>query len=119
MLYCALVAGAHGVTTVSEVSVKAGDSITIPCLYDPQYTRNVKYLCKGYYWSSCLYLTDTNQRRRSERYSLSDNKKQRIFTVTIKDVKDRDIDYWCGVSVDGESDARQPFQLSVKTGKSY
>nr|XP_019949077.1 PREDICTED: uncharacterized protein LOC109633549 [Paralichthys olivaceus] len=39
--------GVHSVITLSTVSVKAGDSITIPCLYDSKYKDNVKYLCGG------------------------------------------------------------------------
>ncbi|KAG7216279.1 hypothetical protein INR49_021683 [Caranx melampygus] len=107
--------GVHGITTVSEVSVKPGDSITIPCFYDPQYRSNVKYLCKGYYWSSCLYQADTNQKGNSERFSLSDDKNQTVFTVTIKDLRDTDTDYWCIVTIDGRADIGQSFQLSITT----
>uniref|UniRef100_A0A3Q1G2Q5 Ig-like domain-containing protein n=1 Tax=Acanthochromis polyacanthus TaxID=80966 RepID=A0A3Q1G2Q5_9TELE len=49
-----VVAGICCLTTVSEVSVKAGDSVTIPCLYDRAYINHVKYLCEGYYWSSLV-----------------------------------------------------------------
>ncbi|XP_033956092.1 polymeric immunoglobulin receptor-like [Pseudochaenichthys georgianus] len=36
--------GIHGITTVSKVSVRAGGSITVPCLYDSKHINNVKYL---------------------------------------------------------------------------
>ncbi|TWW78621.1 hypothetical protein D4764_11G0007420 [Takifugu flavidus] len=32
---CSHVTGVYSVTTVTKVSVKAGDSVSIPCLYDP------------------------------------------------------------------------------------
>ncbi|XP_074501524.1 polymeric immunoglobulin receptor-like [Sebastes fasciatus] len=104
--------GIHSITTVSEVSVKAGDSVTIPCLYDSKYTNHVKYLCKGSTWSSCSYAVKTNQQN-SEKFSISDDKKQRIFTVTIKDLTDKDTDYWCAVEINGGSDVREYFHLSV------
>uniref|UniRef100_A0A3B4UDE5 Immunoglobulin domain-containing protein n=1 Tax=Seriola dumerili TaxID=41447 RepID=A0A3B4UDE5_SERDU len=91
----------HSVTTVSKVSVKAGDSITIPCLYGPKYMNHVKYLCKGYHWSSCSYAVKTNQPRSSGKFSISDDKNQRIFTVTIKDLTNTDTDYWCVVEING------------------
>uniref|UniRef100_A0A3B4UAK6 Immunoglobulin domain-containing protein n=1 Tax=Seriola dumerili TaxID=41447 RepID=A0A3B4UAK6_SERDU len=98
-----LAAGVHSVTTVSKVivttvskvSVKAGDSITIPCLYGSQYTNHVKYLCKGYYWKLCLVEAQTNQPRSSRKFSICDDKKQRIFTVTIQNLTNTDTYYWC------------------------
>ncbi|XP_056252021.1 CMRF35-like molecule 5 [Seriola aureovittata] len=53
--------GVHCVTTVSKVSVKAGNSITIPCRYGSEYMNNVKYLCKGSHWKFCSYAVKTNQ----------------------------------------------------------
>ncbi|XP_037637666.1 polymeric immunoglobulin receptor-like [Sebastes umbrosus] len=108
--------GIHSITTVSKVSVEARDSISIPCLYASQYINHVKYLCKGYYWSSCSYAVKTNQRN-SGRFSISDDKSRGIFTVTIKDVTDKDTaDYWCAVEIDGGSDVGEKFHLSVTKG---
>ncbi|XP_029305379.1 uncharacterized protein LOC115019856 isoform X2 [Cottoperca gobio] len=115
LLLLAGLTGSHSITTVSKVSVKAGDSITIPCLYDSRYINNMKYLCMGYYWSSCSYAVQTNQRN-SGKFSISDDKSRRIFTVTIKDLKDTDTDYWCIVVVNGGSDVGKYFQLSVTGG---
>ncbi|XP_044069943.1 uncharacterized protein LOC122884286 isoform X2 [Siniperca chuatsi] len=108
--------GIHSVTTVSQVSVKVGESITIPCLYDSQYKNQVKYLCKGYYWSSCSYAVQTNQPQNPGKFSISDDKNQRIFTVTIKDLTDKDADYWCAVGINGGADIRENFHLSVTRG---
>ncbi|XP_029305388.1 uncharacterized protein LOC115019859 isoform X2 [Cottoperca gobio] len=102
-------AGSHSITTVSKVSVKAGDSITIPCLYDSKYINNVKYLRKGYYWSSCSTEIRTDSQSISEKFSISDDKIQKIFTVTIKDVTNKDTDYWCAVD-------KKYFQLPATGG---
>ncbi|XP_023282379.1 CMRF35-like molecule 8 [Seriola lalandi dorsalis] len=109
------VTGVHSVITVSKVSVKAGDSITIPCRYGSEYMDHVKYLCKGSHWKFCSYAVKTNQPRSSGKFSISDDKKQRIFTVTIKDLTNTDTDYWCIVEINGGADDGQYFHLSITT----
>ncbi|XP_078129833.1 polymeric immunoglobulin receptor-like isoform X2 [Sander vitreus] len=104
--------GIHSITTVSEVSVKAGSSISIPCLYGLQYINHVKYLCKGYYWHSCSYIVKTNQQN-SGKFSISDDNTRRIFTVTINDLADEDTHYWCAVEINGGADVKEYFHLSV------
>ncbi|XP_067467143.1 polymeric immunoglobulin receptor-like [Thunnus thynnus] len=106
------------IITVSRVSVKAGGSISIPCLYDQYYRNHVKFLCQGYYWHSCSYAVKTNQKSGSEKFSISDDTNQRIFTVTINDITHKDTDFWCAVEIVSGTDVRQYFQLSVTTGKS-
>uniref|UniRef100_A0A667ZIU5 Immunoglobulin domain-containing protein n=1 Tax=Myripristis murdjan TaxID=586833 RepID=A0A667ZIU5_9TELE len=81
------------------LSVRAGGSISIPCFYDPRYKNHVKYLCKGAGWYGCTYEVKTNQPSTSGRFSISDDKKQRIFAVTINDLTAADTDYWCILSV--------------------
>ncbi|XP_039477591.1 uncharacterized protein LOC120443309 [Oreochromis aureus] len=112
--------GVHSITTVSQVSVKAGQSISIPCLYDSQYENYLKYLCKGYYYRECKYAVKTNQPDQSGKYSISDDKKQRIFTVTIKNLNAaQDSHYWCAVEIPGIwEDVRVYFHLSVISGSS-
>ncbi|CAJ1067312.1 uncharacterized protein LOC122884288 isoform X1 [Xyrichtys novacula] len=105
--------GIDSLTTVSKVSVKYGQSITIPCLYDAKYKNHVKYLCQGYEWSSCTYAIKTGQPN-SQRFSISDDKKQRIFTVTIKQAETGY--YWCNVEIDNWGDTGERFHLSVTTG---
>ncbi|XP_076599512.1 CMRF35-like molecule 5 [Chaetodon auriga] len=108
--------GIHSITTVSKVSVKSGKSIYIPCLYGSQYTNYVKYLCKGYYFSSCSYKAKTNQRN-SRTFSISDDKNQRIFTVTINHLTETDSGYyWCAVEINGGPDVGEFFHLSVTRG---
>ncbi|KAI9535451.1 hypothetical protein NQZ68_003005 [Dissostichus eleginoides] len=80
--------GIQGITTVSKVSVKAGDSIAIPCLYNlVDYKDNVKCLCKG----KC------------------------IFTVTIHNLQEDGTSYWCAIEKK-VYDVKQRFELSVTTG---
>lgn len=115
--YClfVLVAGINSITTVSKVSGKAGRSIFIPCLYDSQYRNHVKYLCKGYYWTSCSAVK-TNKAN-SGKFSISDDKNKGIFTVTIRQLTDEDTNYWCAVEINGGPDIRKYFHLSVTRGK--
>ncbi|XP_051272572.1 polymeric immunoglobulin receptor-like [Dicentrarchus labrax] len=110
------VAGIHSVTTVSKVSVKAGGSISIPCLYDPKYTHHVKYLCKGSNVGSCSCKVKTDQPDSSGKFSISDDKQQRIFTVTINNLMMDDTDYWCIVEINDLNSDGKPFQLSVTRG---
>ncbi|XP_067375015.1 polymeric immunoglobulin receptor-like isoform X2 [Channa argus] len=109
--------GVHNVIVVSDVSVKAGGSITIPCLYPLQYRNHVKYLCEGKYFLPCKIVVKTNQEKSSsEKFSIYDDMDQSTFTVTIKDLTDKDTHYWCAVEIKNKLDVRQYFQLSVTTG---
>ncbi|XP_069395055.1 polymeric immunoglobulin receptor-like [Paralichthys olivaceus] len=109
--------GVHSVITLSTVSVKAGDSITIPCLYDSKYKDNVKYLCGGKDWNSCSYLVKTDKPDTSGKFSITDYKSQRIFIVTIKhELNDMDTDFWCIVEIDYGKDDGALFHLSVTSG---
>ncbi|XP_072246460.1 polymeric immunoglobulin receptor-like [Leuresthes tenuis] len=111
------ITGIHSITTVDKVSVKAGASISIPCLYSSQYRNHVKYLCAGYYWPTCSYAIKTNQRQSSGKYSISDDKTQNIFIVTIKHLADGNTHYWCAVEIDQGPDVRQYFQLFGTRGE--
>uniref|UniRef100_UPI0037E7F14C uncharacterized protein isoform X2 n=1 Tax=Semicossyphus pulcher TaxID=241346 RepID=UPI0037E7F14C len=101
------------ITTVTKVSVKAGGSISVPCLYGPSYKTHVKYLCRGKPWHSCQYAVKTDKPDKSGKFSISDDTEQRIFTVTFNNVTDNMSDtYWCAVDL-WISDTRKKFQLSV------
>uniref|UniRef100_A0A3Q1GYP3 Immunoglobulin domain-containing protein n=1 Tax=Anabas testudineus TaxID=64144 RepID=A0A3Q1GYP3_ANATE len=102
-----------------EVSVKAGGSISIPCLYESEHTHHVKYLCDGYHWVTCSYTVKTDQAGSSQKFSISDDKDQRIFTVTINDLTDDDSHYWCVVEIKDGSDVGKYFRLSVTRGKNF
>uniref|UniRef100_A0A672IYN9 Immunoglobulin domain-containing protein n=1 Tax=Salarias fasciatus TaxID=181472 RepID=A0A672IYN9_SALFA len=104
------------VTTVTKVSVKAGRSLSIPCLYGTQYRNHVKYLCKGSRWRSCSYAIKTNERQKSKKFSISDDKDQRIFTVTMRELTNEDSHFWCFVENNNGPDDGEYFHLSVTTG---
>ncbi|XP_030604589.1 polymeric immunoglobulin receptor-like [Archocentrus centrarchus] len=108
--------GVHSITTISKVSVTAGKSVSIPCLYDSRYMNYVKYLCEGYYWNYCSYVVKTNKPDGSGKYSISDDKNRKIFTVTINQLTNKNTDYWCVVEINGGSDHGESFQLSVSSG---
>lgn len=112
-----LLAGVYSIITVTKVSVKAGHSISIPCLYDQKYINYVKYLCEGYRFRSCSFAVKTN-RQISERFLISDDKRLKIFTVTIQNVTEGDTHFWCAVEVNGGIDVSSYFQLSAKGGRS-
>uniref|UniRef100_A0A672IW39 Immunoglobulin domain-containing protein n=1 Tax=Salarias fasciatus TaxID=181472 RepID=A0A672IW39_SALFA len=113
----AYVSWEYFVTTVTKVSVKAGRSLSIPCLYGTQYRNLVKYLCKGYRWRSCSYVIKTDGQRKPKKFSISDDKDQSIFTVTIRELTNADSHFWCAVEIDSNYDAGEYFHLSVTTGK--
>uniref|UniRef100_A0A3P9DQH6 Immunoglobulin subtype domain-containing protein n=1 Tax=Maylandia zebra TaxID=106582 RepID=A0A3P9DQH6_9CICH len=102
---------------IKQNDLEAGKSISIPCLYESQYIDHVKYLCEGHIWSSCSYAVKTNKPDPSGKYSISDDKKEQIFTVTIKNLTNQNTDYWCVVEINNGPDCGQYFQLSVTSGK--
>lgn len=99
------------------MSVKAGHSISIPCFYGPEYKNHVKYLCEGSTWHSCKYKVKTNEPY-SAKYSISDDKNQGVFTVTINDLTDQDTYFWCIVEINNGGDDGKLFQLQVTKSKS-
>lgn len=105
-------AGVFSITTIKKVSVKAGGSIHLPCLYESEYRPYPKYLCKGHDFIFCK-VQSTNGK-----ILISDDKKQRILTVDINDLSNRDTAWWwCAVELAG-SDAKQYFHVEVTPGKS-
>ncbi|CAI5654313.1 unnamed protein product [Oreochromis niloticus] len=116
LLLFSVLKGVHSITTVSKVSVKAGQSISIPCLYESQYKNHVKYLCEGYYWRNCNDAVKTNKPDALGKYLISDDKKLNIFTVTINQLTYENTDYWCVVEINNGPDDGQYFQLSVSSG---
>uniref|UniRef100_A0A669BG75 Immunoglobulin V-set domain-containing protein n=1 Tax=Oreochromis niloticus TaxID=8128 RepID=A0A669BG75_ORENI len=99
------------------LSVKTGKSISIPCLYGSQYKNHVKYLCEGPKWRFCRDVVKTNKADPSGKYSISDDKRQFIFTVTINNLTNKNTDYWCVVEISNGPDYGVHFQLSVTRGE--
>lgn len=104
------------ITEVSKVSVKAGGSISIPCLYEQQYRDQEKYLCRVKD-QSCSMKVETNRPHNSGKFSIADDKNQTVFTVTINDVTQKNDGYWRCAVENEMTDIIQDFQLSVTKGK--
>ncbi|XP_078098046.1 uncharacterized protein LOC144511685 [Mustelus asterias] len=83
-----------------KVTGIVGRSITINCNYKGKYKQNVKYWCHG--WTEqCSYLvrTDDPDGRRG-RMSITDNKAQGIFAVTMEDLRSGDAGWYrCGIDI--------------------
>ncbi|KAJ8336564.1 hypothetical protein SKAU_G00377840 [Synaphobranchus kaupii] len=97
-----LLSGSHGdVSTVKDMTVLEGRSVTVPCHYEPQYARHVKYWCRGAVRSFCSNLARTDTAPPAEgKVSIADDPAQQVFTVTMSDLQEEDSGwYWCGVEV--------------------
>uniref|UniRef100_A0AAQ4P119 Ig-like domain-containing protein n=1 Tax=Gasterosteus aculeatus aculeatus TaxID=481459 RepID=A0AAQ4P119_GASAC len=105
-------------TVTSEVSVKAGGSISIPCLYSSQHTNHVKYLCKGYYWNYCTFAVRTDQKN-SAKFSISDDKIRRIFTVTVNELTNDDSGWYLCDSGNPQFPVRLTVTEQPTTSKYY
>ncbi|XP_034411017.1 LOW QUALITY PROTEIN: polymeric immunoglobulin receptor-like [Cyclopterus lumpus] len=91
------------VTTEGELAVMEGQSLTVPCHYDPQYAGYVKYWCRGKMREFCTSLARTDPAHPAARkVSIFDDPVQQVFTVTMGDLKETDSGwYMCGVEVGG------------------
>uniref|UniRef100_A0A673CJQ2 Immunoglobulin domain-containing protein n=1 Tax=Sphaeramia orbicularis TaxID=375764 RepID=A0A673CJQ2_9TELE len=99
----------------SLVTVEEGGSISIPCFYESEYTDHVKYLCKGHTWDICSYEIKTNEKS-STKYSVSDNKNQRMVTFIINDLKTKDTNYyWCNMEIKRGPDDGKYFHVRDAT----
>ncbi|KAM6990213.1 polymeric immunoglobulin receptor [Tautogolabrus adspersus] len=93
-----------GVITEGEYSVLEGQSVVLPCHYEPQYEHYVKYWCRGTTRDFCSILARTDDLRASNsannRVSISDDMAQLVFTVTMKNLQKGDTGWYiCGVEI--------------------
>ncbi|XP_037387037.1 CMRF35-like molecule 3 [Pygocentrus nattereri] len=97
LLLC--VSDSESLKTLKNLAVKHGGSLTIPCFYDGKYKSNLKYWCRGYYWSTCKTVAYINT---SGGTSVTDDPTQNMFTVELKSLQDSDSGYyWCAVEIGG------------------
>lgn len=83
-----------------------GQTLTIPCHYEPQYASYVKYWCRGKMKEFCTSLARTDDPRSAssaeEKLSIFDDQVQLVFTVTMRNLKEEDSGwYMCGVEIGG------------------
>ncbi|KAK2858245.1 hypothetical protein Q7C36_006164 [Tachysurus vachellii] len=102
-----------------EVTGYSGGGILIKCEYDPEYTENQKYFCKGsgIVCSDQIKTGDKNQWVNSGRFSLFDDTKSSEFWVMIRELIAQDTGtYHCGVNRDLLTAIKTPVELKVKRG---
>uniref|UniRef100_A0A3B5R232 Immunoglobulin domain-containing protein n=1 Tax=Xiphophorus maculatus TaxID=8083 RepID=A0A3B5R232_XIPMA len=96
-------------------SIEEG-SVTISCPYDSQSVNKLKFLCRGNRPSTCRQqAVITSNNTQNGRFRLSDDRKSRIFTVTISSLTLNDSgSYLCGVQRNSGSDDFSAVELEVK-----
>uniref|UniRef100_A0A8C2AB02 Polymeric immunoglobulin receptor n=1 Tax=Cyprinus carpio TaxID=7962 RepID=A0A8C2AB02_CYPCA len=126
LLIIFLLPGCHcTVSTVGDLSVLEGGSVTVPCHYNPQYTSHVKYWCQGRMREFCTSLARTDDPESPPngkgRVTIADDPTQHVFTVSMRNLTEEDSGwYWCGVELGGMwvSDSTASLHISVIQGVS-
>ncbi|XP_056128075.1 CMRF35-like molecule 8 [Rhinichthys klamathensis goyatoka] len=81
-----------GVVSSMSVTGYSGGEVNITCSYDEGYTENKKYFCKEQ-WSNCKDQIKTDKKYtwvQKDRFSLYDDTRSAVFTVTIRDLREED-----------------------------
>ncbi|XP_016348353.1 uncharacterized protein LOC107693461 [Sinocyclocheilus anshuiensis] len=104
--------GAQDITTVRQISVRRGQSVIIPCLYNQKYAFSCKYLSAGYYWLLSDYVEFPDQRFHHKTVFISDDASRHSFTVRMDNVQESGY-YWCAIHIPSAFDERARFFLNV------
>ncbi|XP_009865576.1 PREDICTED: CMRF35-like molecule 7 [Apaloderma vittatum] len=100
-----VLAGCWALRGPKEVSGFPGDSMKVPCEYEPELVNASKYWCRGSSWLTCSILVQTmapGDEARGDRVSLQDDPARHMFVVTMDNLRVEDGDwYWCGIQVAG------------------
>ncbi|XP_066515011.1 CMRF35-like molecule 3 [Hoplias malabaricus] len=94
LLFGFLTAGVNAVETVTGLR---GHSVQIHCPYESGYENYTKYLCRGKcsVWSTKDIPVDSKSAK-DQRFSLKDDTVNRVFIITITDLRTEDAGtYWC------------------------
>ncbi|XP_048866278.1 CMRF35-like molecule 1 isoform X7 [Brienomyrus brachyistius] len=106
---------AQSVRTETWVSAQRGGSVTIPCYYDQNSKDKTKYLCRGYEWDSCSRIAQSDGEQSRGTVSVSDDRDQMLFNVTMRDLQEEDFDYyWCAVEASAAQSHRAFMPLIVR-----
>ncbi|TNN69480.1 Voltage-dependent T-type calcium channel subunit alpha-1G [Liparis tanakae] len=85
---------------VIRVSGHEGGEVHVSCPYGTGYESYEKYLCKNKCGNDDVLITTTEPNQ--SKYSIHDNRRKRVFTATISDLRRTDAGtYWCGVTKSG------------------
>uniref|UniRef100_A0A5F8ASS4 CD300 molecule like family member d n=1 Tax=Macaca mulatta TaxID=9544 RepID=A0A5F8ASS4_MACMU len=105
LLQCSGYSIATEITGPTTVNGLEWGSLTVQCAYGSGWETYLKWWCRGADWNGCNILVRTNgseQEVKKNRVSIRDNQKNRIFTVTMENLKRDDADsYWCGIEKTG------------------
>ncbi|XP_051560669.1 CMRF35-like molecule 5 isoform X3 [Myxocyprinus asiaticus] len=100
LFYSCSAVGSDVVDLPSKISGYRGKRVDINCTYEAGYETHLKYFCKG----TCIFgikniIIESESPAKDERFSLIDDRRARVFTVTITDLRTEDEGiYWCAVS---------------------
>ncbi|XP_032418158.1 polymeric immunoglobulin receptor-like [Xiphophorus hellerii] len=102
--------------TVNKTQSIEEGSVTISCPYDSQSVNKLKFLCRGNRPSTCRQQAVINSSNtQNGRFRLSDDRKSKIFTVTISSLNLKDSgSYLCGVQRNSGFDVFSAVELKVK-----
>ncbi|KAK6472079.1 CMRF35-like molecule 2, partial [Huso huso] len=102
LVLLAALSGAAALSGPDQVNGLLQESVTIQCRYGKDYKDRVKYWCKGQFRISCITLISTDDLQTNDRISISDNKTEGVFTVTMRDLREEDEGrYRCGIKRSG------------------
>ncbi|XP_047434654.1 polymeric immunoglobulin receptor-like isoform X2 [Mugil cephalus] len=92
------------------------DSVSIICPYELEYQNNLKFICRGNQPSTCLQqAVITSDRKQNGRFTLTEDKESRRFTVNINKLTQEDSGwYLCGVHRNTGLDVFSAVELEVK-----
>ncbi|XP_061867007.1 CMRF35-like molecule 2 [Colius striatus] len=103
LLTLGLLPGCWGVTAPDTVWGFLGGSLSVNCTYQARYEKNPKFWCtprfRPFTCTDDIVITKELQPRAHQgRFSIRDDWERRVFTVTVKDLAERDSGtYSCGV----------------------
>ncbi|XP_071361513.1 polymeric immunoglobulin receptor-like isoform X3 [Trachinotus anak] len=91
-------------------------SVSISCSYQSEDQNNLKYICRGTQPSTCLQQAlITSNRKQKGRFTLTDDKGSRNFTVTVTSLTQKDSGmYLCGVHRKTGLDVFSAVELEIK-----
>uniref|UniRef100_W5LEN3 Ig-like domain-containing protein n=1 Tax=Astyanax mexicanus TaxID=7994 RepID=W5LEN3_ASTMX len=89
-----------------------GETTTISCSYPEEFQNYIKYFYKlqDPYVSAVIRTRDTQKGR----FSISDNRRSRVLSVRISDVREDDVGvYYCGALIEGNKGSYLPLYTEI------